>query len=69
MQMHMISVHTHLLNKPIRVKVPHFPEHLLEVLGEPRHEDFPSIPCHPHKMVLGLVDDIRLAMKFHRRAS
>ncbi len=68
MQMHMISIHTDLLNEPIRVKFPHFPEHLLEVLSEPQHEDFPPIPRHPHQLVLRLVDHMSLAMELHRVA-
>jgi hypothetical protein len=63
----MITVYPDFLDEAIRVKVPHFLEHFLEVLGHARHEDFSSIPRHPHEMVLRLIDDMGLPTELHRR--
>lgn len=69
MQMDMVPFDANLLQKPIGVKFPHSPKHLLEIVGYSGNKDFSPIPCHPYQMVLGLVDHMGLSMEFHPRPS
>ena len=64
-QVDVIGFDANLFHVPIRIKFPHFPDRLFEVLRDAMHEDFSSVSRNPHDMVLRLVYNVCLPMEFH----